>query len=411
MWALTCSLSCVVVSLIGKRAYCDTPQEHDAVASAGTPPKDTQPLLSSGANVDYDTTVEATTEVDEEGDSDGGIIALPVVLYGPETSLLFGAAAMYYLPSADSDGRNRVSKLSAAVLYTLRNQFLVDFRPDIFFDDGNYHLYGKYRYAFFPDEFYGVGNDTQTSDEELYTTRTIRAHTGFERRVVENLYRGLIYEFERDTLLDITAGRQLSAGDIVGTAGGYVSGVGVTATFDSRNNTLSPTEGGYYNLTFAGYDPAIGSDYGFTRTSLDVRHFFSMTYLMPFLPDAMADHVLAVRGFFEVQTGEPAFQMMPILGGNRFLRGYYGGRFRDRNLLAGQLEYRLPLFWRFRAAVFGGAGQVSRNLDGLAMDEFHFSGGGGLRFLVDRDAGAAIRFDVGVAEDSMGFYFNVGEAF
>jgi len=43
-----------------------------------------------------------------------------------------------------------------------------------------------------------------------------------------------------------------------------------------------------------------------------------------------------------------------MLDGDEYLRGYYLGRFRDRNLSFVQLEFRSVVFWRFGVAAFGG---------------------------------------------------------
>lgn len=35
--------------------------------------------------------------------------------------------------------------------------------------------------------------------------------------------------------------------------------------------------------------------------------------------------------------------MMPLLGSDERMRGYYRGRYRDKNVVSGQLEYRRQL--------------------------------------------------------------------
>lgn len=40
--------------------------------------------------------------------------------------------------------------------------------------------------------------------------------------------------------------------------------------------------------------------------------------------------------------------MMPLLGSDERMRGYYRGRYRDKNVVSGQLEYRRQLTWRHR---------------------------------------------------------------
>ncbi len=44
--------------------------------------------------------------------------------------------------------------------------------------------------------------------------------------------------------------------------------------------------------------------------------------------------------------GGCAVNMLPLLGSNHRMRGYYEGRYRDKNAISGQLEYRHKLSWR-----------------------------------------------------------------
>jgi outer membrane translocation and assembly module TamA len=104
---------------------------------------------------------------------------------------------------------------------------------------------------------------------------------------------------------------------------------------------------------------------------------------------------------------------VPQLGGDQLLRGYYGGRFRDQDLLALQAEYRMPVWWRLGAVGFVAAGQVAPKLDDLGLDRFKPAAGLGLRFLLSPEEGLNIRADYGWGFDveSSGFYLSIGEIF
>jgi outer membrane translocation and assembly module TamA len=112
-------------------------------------------------------------------------------------------------------------------------------------------------------------------------------------------------------------------------------------------------------------------------------------------------------------SGDPPFDLLPQLGGDVLLRGYFQGRFRDKDLLAFQAEYRAPVWWKLGAAAFVSAGQVAPELSGLRIDAFHPAAGFGLRFLIQEEEGVQIRADFawGFDVESSGFYINIGEAF
>ena len=98
------------------------------------------------------------------------------------------------------------------------------------------------------------------------------------------------------------------------------------------------------------------------------------------------------------------------------MRGYYLGRFRDKNLVAGQAEYRflpIPLGFtkRFGAAVFAATGSVFNNFQALNQTRMVVAGGAGIRFLIFPKKDIFTRFDVAFTNEGHGFYLFIGEAF
>ncbi len=99
------------------------------------------------------------------------------------------------------------------------------------------------------------------------------------------------------------------------------------------------------------------------------------------------------------------------LGGNELMRGYYEGRYLDRNLLAGQVEYRLPLTGRLGLAFFTGAGQVAPRIAAFRLARFKPSLGAGIRFKIVKEENLNLRFDYGIGRGTNNYYFNLAEAF
>ena len=99
------------------------------------------------------------------------------------------------------------------------------------------------------------------------------------------------------------------------------------------------------------------------------------------------------------------------LGSESILRGYYSARYRDTTLAAFQVEYRLPVWWRFGMVGFAGYGQVADSIGRLKIGEFKYSVGLGIRFRIDRKEGTNIRLDLGFGKGSSGNYLSGGEAF
>jgi outer membrane protein assembly factor BamA len=145
----------------------------------------------------------------------------------------------------------------------------------------------------------------------------------------------------------------------------------------------------------------LGADFEFNQTTLDLRRYLPIG----------ESRVVALRALGIASGGTVPFQLMPQLGGDQLLRGYFGGRFRERQLLAAQAEFRSRVWKRLGLVAFAAAGQVARDLDGLGIDRFRYSGGLGLRFLLISQEGMNLRADFGFGEDQSAFYIGFGEVF
>lgn len=107
--------------------------------------------------------------------------------------------------------------------------------------------------------------------------------------------------------------------------------------------------------------------------------------------------------------GHVPWTMDGSLGDSHHLRGYYQGRYRDRNVVSTQLELRKKLNWRHGIVAWAGAGSMSSRARDVADGHWLPSVGLGYRFKIKQRMN--LRLDYGVGQKSSGFYFQVGEAF
>ena len=345
-------------------------------------------------------TAAGAAESGDEGD-DSTLIPFPFLYYTPETKTAFGATVAYYFQTSRDTTRNWPSSISPVVIYTQRKQFITAAAADVYLDEGRYHLLAGLSYVRFPDTFWGVGNDAPDAAEEDFTARTFGISALAQQRVAPGWYVGGTVAAARRELVETEPGGLLDRRAIPGTADGWVVGIGAQANRDTRDSTVFPTRGGILQLGAAVHDGALGSDYDFASFNLDVRAYRPLG----------ARRALAVRALGLAVTREPPFDLLPALGGDALLRGYYAGRFRDRNLIACQVEYRAPLWRRLGWTAFLSAGQVAREPGELAADGFHPAGGLGLRFLLSAREGLNLRADFGFGDGDSGFYLGMGEVF
>lgn len=94
------------------------------------------------------------------------------------------------------------------------------------------------------------------------------------------------------------------------------------------------------------------------------------------------------------------------------MRGYYEGRYKDKQEFVIQTEYRMPIYKRIGAVIFGGVGNVNDKVSDFSLNKLKYSYGAGLRFAINKSEKLNIRIDYGIAGGiNKGFYLQIGEAF
>jgi outer membrane protein assembly factor BamA len=337
----------------------------------------------------------------QKQDKKSGIAVLPVVFYTPETKLAFGVGGLYYFPLTSDKAVDRPSNIAFSGVYTQKKQTSIELNPDLYLGHG-YHIQAVLRYSDFPDYFYGVGNATSADLEEPFTSKYWWLSVEALKRMNGPVNVGFQYFFDETKLTNVEAGGFLDSGDVTGSGGGTVSGLGPFLTYDDRDSIFFPTQGSYHQFSALTFGPALGSDFRFNRFYLELRKYHGLS----------PARVLAFQARFLVQTGDPPFWRMGLLGGEESMRGYYLGRYRDRNLITFQAEYRwVPVFWRVGLVAFAGLGDVADSLGHFDLGRFEYSYGLGLRLVIDPKQRLHIRLDFGFGRGTSGFYFTAGEAF
>jgi len=329
------------------------------------------------------------------------IIFSPLVFYTPETRIAFGAAgSLIFRPSA-SKKKTRPSSISPLIIYTQEKQFKAILSTRIYFKNNDHRLETEVKFEKYPNKFYGIGPDTLESDEEAYTPRSVGFQVSFYKKLFEGFDIGLGYHFLDWRITKTIPGGQLAKGNIYGSENGTISGIRFILERDSRDHIFSPRKGELYKFDARFYLKFLGSTFDYNSFTIDLRKYFKL----------FSNHVFAVQSLLKIQGGTVPFLQLAQIGGQYIMRGYYQGRYRDKNLLAIQAEYRAPLIWRFGLVGFAGVANVSGKFNRLNLGDLKSSYGIGLRYLFSRNEKIQIRFDIGFGEGTSGFYASIYEAF
>lgn len=334
---------------------------------------------------------------------------IPVLGYAQETGFEFGLGALYSFYVDRKDTTNRSSNFSGTASYSTKKTYNVALKGDAWTKGNRYHFIGEVRFKKMPFNFYGIGNNTLKSDEDKLVQQQFKLLFDAEKSFIKSAYTGISVGFEDYEFKDQTPGGIFTySTKLYDRSGGTVAWIGVSQSYDTRNSNNFPTKGFFGRITYQ-YAPDIygGSNFTGSQIKVNLRNFWSIAPKL----------VLGVQGLYHtVQGDQTPFYLLPQLGNDEIMRGYYTGRYREENLLAGQTELRYRFMNRFGIVAFAGIGKVFSN-GNFSLDDVKPNYGVGGRYFFDTAKGLSVRLDYGVGEKKpnekrqSGFYISLAEAF
>ena len=356
-------------------------------------------LLKKSANWLYHHSIVDTTT---PGQSSFRIY--PTIAYSPETDLEIGLSTIY-LFQAKKDTSNRISELNAFTFFTLQGQYGIWLDNALYGHKDKWFILGKIRFQRFPLLYYGIGPYTTEHHPATIDANYFIFRQRVLRRIGRNLFLGPEIDYQNLSNTHVEYHKDDLEREVPnGSSGSSNLGLGAAFVYDNRHNVLNVRKGTFAELGILTYSNKLGSSFNFTAVNTDIRSF---------TPVNKRD-VLALQLTGNFNTGNVPFNQMALMGGETIMRGYYLGRYRDKNMIAGQAEYRmLPLSFskRIGAVVFASSAVVAPNIENLKVNNLKLAGGAGLRYLLFPKKDIFVRFDVGVTKEGFGFYFFTGEAF
>jgi hypothetical protein len=347
---------------------------------------------------------------DKDSTKKSSFVFLPVISSAPETGLEAGGAGLFsFYTDTVAKHNTRVSNVFAYVTVTTKGQSRFSLSSTYWEPQNAWHYNAAISYIHFPFNYYGLGNNTRKADAELVDEKRFKLNLSAEKLVAKNLYAGIVlggfnykYADADPTGIHFNTDPQLQD-----RTGGASIFAGPTLIFDSRNNNTYTTRGmvitSYYNLM-----------HGILGNNSYVGGLFNIEYAQFFLLSKRLVLGLDIQEQ-SLTGGRSPFYLLPALGSDELMRGYYGGRYRDRNFIAGQTELRYRISDRIGIVGFLGTGEVAHS--GFSINALKPNYGGGLRYFFDTEKGLSIRADYGIGQKptgekrESGFYVGLGQAF
>jgi hypothetical protein len=176
-----------------------------------------------------------------------------------------------------------------------------------------------------------------------------------------------------------------------------------TIGIDSRLFADYARRGGFYGVTFHDYADT-DSEFGFKRIQYEaIQH-------IPVLREAW---VVSLRGRVETtsvkEDQQVPYFMLPALGSGSTLRAYSSWRFRDRNSLLLQAEWRVMVNRMLDLALFYDTGKVTAEASDLSLNGLRNNVGVGVRFHGPRTT--PLRVEAAYGDEGLNIVFGASSAF
>lgn len=331
-------------------------------------------------------------------------IVYPTFASSPETGLQIGASLLR-LFYAKKDTVNRLSELQAFPFFTIKGQYGLIFENAIYGHQDKWFFLGETKIQRFPLSYYGIGPVTSGKNPAYVDVFQLL----LKQRVLRKIYKNFFFGPEVDyQLLSNVTFKQPEDGNLheipLGADGTQNLGFGLGFVYDSRHNVLNVRKGLFGEIAYLTTVKGFVSEYAFGGANFDVRSYHPVG----------KSSVIAWQIKGQFMHGDVPFNQLALLGGDRLMRGYYLGRYRDKNMIAAQLEYRMlpfPFSKRFGAVAFVSAGTVAPDINSFQIKRLRVACGIGVRFLVFPKKDIYIRLDFGFTKEGLNFYVFNGEAF
>lgn len=328
---------------------------------------------------------------------DFGIIGGPH--YASDTGVGLGlvASALYSTDRSDS-----TLELSNASLYSdvsSKGFLMIGLRGNTFLPRKRYRLdYRLYVYTF-PSYLWGFSYPESDNDDNKskYSRTKFEVMARFLMPLNRYSYLGPIARYQyvhayklKDHAPELLGGRPLTVSDV---------SVGVSYTFDSRDFMLNASRGWFVQVDLTANPTFLGNNHTYWSGELQVA-----TYRR-----AWRGAILAGELHTRQSVGSVPWPMLSDVGSSNRMRGYYEGRYRDKNVVDAQVELRQHIWHRNGLVVWLGAAEVFPDYGSLRFRRILPNAGVGYRWQFKK--GVNVRLDYGFSRNGTGFIFNINEAF
>ncbi len=329
------------------------------------------------------------------GSSGGGKVAISAI------------NASFYL-----DQQSNISSIYFYPYTDFKGSYGVTLSPNIWFSQNQWNGLGDFRFIHNESPEYGLGANTSLNNPIDIHYEQARTYFTLHTRVLKYFYLGAGYNLDlfysvKEIVNPVQPPSDFSTYAYGTGSNTTSSGITFNLLRDNRKNSINPTNGFYTTAIFKVNKKSMGSTYEWGSFYLDIRKYYSFSNTR--------HKVFAFRTLYWGTYGDVPYFNLPstfqdISG--RAGRGYSSSRFRGKQMVFGEVEYRFDISNR---GFLGGVLFVNaQTLTEPGTEKFNYvrpAAGVGLRMKFNRNSDTNLTLDFAYGKDGLNFYINLGEYF
>lgn len=335
-------------------------------------------------------------------------MVLPLITSNPAMKTGFGAMPMYFFKFNKQDTLSPPSIVSLYALYTTNKSYVFVPSAKLFWneDKNRVNVYAGTMRINNDFDYEIEGEDLHLVFSELRSFVSAE----YSRKIIGDFYLGGLYlgtktKYKFDQGSDEENEFTKDFFEKNGIEDNFISSLGLNVSFDNRDYVYNTTKGLMFSIRPKVNREWLGSDSDYIDTD------FNAIYFIPLSTKGVLGFSLS-GGF---ATGDVPFDGYQNYGVRNSLRGYTTGKYKGKNMVAFQTEYRRNIYKRWGAVAFVGTGSIWGN-DREGEEAFERawlpSAGIGARFMISRVKKINLRLDYAIGVDgNQGLYFGIMEAF
>lgn len=317
--------------------------------------------------------------------------------YSTDTKFGIGlvGSGLYRVSSADT-----VSPLSDVSVYldaTTSMFFKAGIRGTQIMPYDRARLHYDVNFASVSSKFWGIGYEENVNDdnESTYKYLVSQVQASYVWRVRPNLYIGPMATF------DYINGRKFAKpwlwnGEADRT---FNVGVGFTVQYDNRDFLTNASRGIMLRFDQRFNPRFLANKYAFSLTELTAAWYHPL----------WKSATIAMQLHSRFTYGNTPWGLLSSFGGSYNMRGYFEGRYRDKNEIDVCVELRQHVWRRNGLALWVGTGTVFPEFSALRWYKVLPNWGIGYRWEFKKKVN--VRLDLGFGKHQTGFIFSINEAF